>query len=276
MELNWLQSLIYCFISGLTEFFPVSAEAHRKLCIAVFGVSSEESGLVFAVRLGCLAAVLLSTLPLIEKLYRERKFATMSRLRRKHQPDPRSLATLRVLMVAIFPALLGLVALRFFAPVTQYLWLLAIILVINGIALYIPQHFPSGNKDSLNLTTADSLLIGLAGAAGVVPGVSRIGMMSSVAGMRGADRRYSLDICLLICVPILLVLTVIDGFVMLIGGGLTGLVLLRYLCSAMMAFAGAYLSIITMRFLAFKSGFSGFAYYCWGLALTTFILYLVI
>lgn len=276
MELNWLQSLFYGFLSGLTEFLPVSAEAHRCLYLALLGMPAEESGLLLASRLGSLAAVFFCTLPLITKLSREHSAYGAARQRRSRQPDSRSIASLQLLKTAVFPVLLGLVLLRFVAPVSQRLWLLALMMVINGIVLYIPQHLPSGNKDSLSLNTTDALLIGLAGIAGVVPGVSRLGMMSSVAEMRGADRRYSLDMCLVLCLPVLLALSVLDGFAVLTAGGLTFLSILRYLCSAAASFGGAYLSIFTMRSISFKSGYSGFAYYCWGLALSTFILFLMI
>jgi len=276
VELNWLQSLFYGFLSGLTEFFPVSADAHRRLYLALFGLSESESGLLFSARLGCLLAVIFATLPLLNRLDRERRFSAMSRRRTKRQPDTRTMASLHLIKVAIFPVLLGLLAFRLYEPVMDRLWLLALLLTVNGIMLYIPQFLPSGNKDSLNLTTMDALLVGIAGAAGVIPGLSRIGMMTSVSGMRGTDRRYGLDIGLLLCIPVLLVLTVLDAGAWIISGGLTFLSLLRYLCTAAASFGGAYLSIITMRFISFKSGYSGFAYYSWGLALSTFILYLSI
>lgn len=276
MELNWLQSLIYGLLSGFTEFFPVSADAHRRLYLALFGISAEESGLLCAAHLGCLVAVLFATFPMLIKLYRENRISAIPRQSRKQQPDARSVASLRLIRFSFIPILLSLLAMRLVAPVGQHLWLLALILVVNGIVLYIPQHMPSGNKESLHLSSWDALLMGFAGAVGVLPGLSRVGMITSVAGMRGADRRYSLDICLLLCMPVLLVLTVIDTVAFVSAGSVTFLLFLRYLCSAAASFCGAYLSIFTMRFIAFKSGFSGFAYYSWAVALSTFILYLTI
>ena len=49
-----------------------------------------------------------------------------------------------------------------------------------------------------------------------------------------------------------------------------------YILAGIAAFLGAYLSVILMRFLAVKIGFSGFSYYCWGAALFVFVLYLTI
>ena len=38
MDLNWLQSIIYGFVSGLMDILPVSAQAHRALLLKLFGV----------------------------------------------------------------------------------------------------------------------------------------------------------------------------------------------------------------------------------------------
>ena len=54
---------------------------------------------------------------------------------------------------------------------------------------------------------------------------------------------------------------------------------ISFLCcitAALMSFIGAYLGICMIRFIAVRVGYSGFAYYSWGLALLTFILYLTI
>ena len=42
------------------------------------------------------------------------------------------------------------------------------------------------------------------------------------------------------------------------------------------SYGGAYLAILTLRFLSVNLGFSGFAYYSWGAALLIFILYMSI
>ena len=51
--------------------------------------------------------------------------------------------------------------------------------------------------------------------------------------------------------------------------------ILGYFLAAGFAYLGGYLSISLMKFLAVKVGFSTFCYYSWGMALFTFILYLI-
>ena len=40
MDLNWLQSLLFGLVSGLTDILPVSAQAHRMLMLKFFGVKN--------------------------------------------------------------------------------------------------------------------------------------------------------------------------------------------------------------------------------------------
>ena len=274
MELNWLQSLFYGLVCGISEFFPVSSETHRRLYLTLFGATAEEPGLAFAARFGCLAALIVALFPLIMRLYRDSQLSMQPKS--KHRPDPASLATFGILKVAILPVMLALLATGLANNLTAKPWVLAIVTALAGVVLYIPRHLQTGNKNALNFTFWDSLLMGLSGALGVIPGVSRMGMMLSVTQMRSADRRFAVDLCLLVCIPVLLVLCAISGIAAIAAGGVGFIDFLRHICTAAAAFGGAYLGIFTMRFIAFKSDHTGFAFYSWGLALATFIIYLAI
>lgn len=276
MELSWLGSLIYGLISGLAEFLPVSSEAHRALLLRLTG-TADEAGLRLAVHIGAFLALMIFCAPMLSRLKRERKIAAVPKKHRRRQPDIRSLLDIRVLRTAGIALLVTFLAYPFVGNLYERLWVLAIFLAINGIVLYVPQFLPGANKDSQSLSSLDALLIGLAGGGGVIPGISRVGASVSAGLIRGADRRYALDIGLLLSIPALIVLTLIDcGGLFSGGGGITAFAVARYLTAAVGSFAGAYCGVSILRFLAVRVGFSGFAYYCWGAALFSFVLYLTI
>ena len=54
------------------------------------------------------------------------------------------------------------------------------------------------------------------------------------------------------------------------------MVFVSYIAAAALAFAAAMLAIKLLRRLAAEKGYGIFAYYCWGLALFTFALNLVV
>lgn len=276
MQPNWLESLIYGLISGLSEFLPVSSEAHRALFLRLTG-TVDEARLRLAVHIGAFLSLLIFCTPVLSRLRRERKIAAVPKKHRRRQPDIRSLLDIRVLRTAGIALLVAFLAYPIVGRLYERLWVLAIFLAINGMLLYVPQFLPGANKDSQSLSSLDAVLIGLAGGAGVIPGISRVGASVSVGLTRGADRRYALDTGLLLSIPALIVLALIDcGGLFAGAGGITAFSVARYFTAAVGSFAGSYCAVSILRFLAVRAGFSGFAYYCWGAALFSFVLYLTI
>jgi undecaprenyl-diphosphatase len=276
MELSWFESFIYGIVSGLSEFLPISAQAHRALYLRIVGAS--DYGLLrFMTHMGALLGLLVTCWPMIAKLNRERQIAAVNKKRRKRAPDTRSLTDIRFLRIAIVAIIVVFIIYPIVYNLHERLWILAGLLIVNGIILYIPQFLPSANKDSRSLTMVDSMLVGLGGGLGVIPGFSRIGYTTSVAMMRGAEKRYAMDTALLLSIPALAVLLIIDFFaIFTTTAGLTFIAILSCITAGITSFFSACLGIYIMRFLAVRAGFSGFAYYSWGLSLFSFILYLII
>lgn len=277
MDWNWIHSLFYGLISGFTEFLPISPDAHRHLFAELTGVGQGHLPHRLFSHIGGLLALLLVCKPQIDKLLRERRIATLPVKRRKRQPDVKSLAEIRFLRTAGWMLLLSIPGFVMISRFGQPLWLVAVLLLLNGVILYVPQFLPGGNKEALSLSAADSLLTGVAGALGRFPGISGIGTAMSALKIRGADWQYALQMCLLLSVPAFLIAMGCDVYGMVLAGaGISFGYILHYLLTTLSAFAGAYFGIIFMRFLAVKAGFSGFAYYCWGMALFSIFLYLMI
>ena len=269
--LNWLESLLYGLLSGFAEFLPISSEAHRTLFLKLVG-AGDDPVFRLAVHLGALLAVIICSATYISKLNRERRIAAIPKRKRKRQPDLRTILDLKVLRIATIAILLWFISYPFVWDQGQRLWILSLALVINGIILYVPQHYPSGNKDSLNLSALDSFLVGLLSGLGVFPGVSRLGGAVSAAQLRGADTKFAVDIGVLLYIPAAIALVAFDCYGIFTGGGTFHL--LYFLTAGAASFGGACCGIYLIRFLAVKSGFSGFAFYSWGAALLALMLYL--
>lgn len=277
MELNWLECLIYGLISGFAEFFPISAEGHKTLFLLCLGAPEDPAGLRLVARLGCLAAVVFSCLTLLVRIRREVRLSRIPKKRRKRPLDVRIMGMRRLLTVCAVTFTLGAFAMRFLPNFGNKLLITAIVLAANGVILYLPLHMPLGNKDGGVLTGADGMLIGLGSVASLLPGFSRVGGTISVGLMRGASRQHMLDVALLLSIPALALLSVFDGIELVSAtaqaqsSGILGSVL-----CFLAAFGGSCCSILAMRFMAVKIGFSSFAYYSWGLALLLFSLYLIV
>lgn len=273
--MNWLRTVLYGFLSGLAEFLPVSSQAHQSLAAAVFGLPESAPLRQFLIRVACFAALWMTCSRDLAKLQRDAKLVKIPARRRTRPVDTRSIATIRLLTAAVIPMLIGLLFYQRAQQFVSTLPALCVTLLINGILLFVPQYARSGNKDGRMLSRFDGMLLGLSGALSVFPGVSRMSLLHFTGSMRGADRGYTIQFALLLSIPALIVMLVYD-FIAIFGGieAMSFLVVLTYLISMAAAFYGSKLAINMVQSLAVKTGFSGFAYYCWGMALISLILYL--
>ena len=260
MDLNWLESFLYGLFSGLADILPVSAEAHRILMLKCFGIQSSTELMKLFAHLGVFGAMYFSCRKQIVRIHRARRLARVPKRRRRRPLDTRSLMDFSLLRTLK----------------EKLLWI-AVLLFLNGIILYIPQFFPTSNRDSRMLSRVEGLLVGLGGALGILPGVSAVGSALSVASICGVERSYGLNMALLMNMFIQVGLVVLDVLALIsVGAGtLSFLILVRYLATAAVSFGAALLGVKLMRLLAANNGYALLAVYCWGVALFTFILNLM-
>lgn len=277
MDMNWFESLLYGIVSGFTEFLPISMQAHQSIMLRLMGSDSVPL-LQLLIRIAVFAALIVANKDQLSVLYREMRLAAVHQRRRRRPLDMKSVLEVRLIKTAFYPLLIGFL----FYPLTSQwhgrLNIVAILLLLNGIILFVPQFFPTGNKDSRSVSRLDGVLLGMCAGLGVLPGVSRIAAGTTISALIGTDRKQAFHWCLLLSIPAFCFLIGFDVQSIIVSGA--GIVsfgdFLQCAFSAAAAYFGAYAAIFTMRFIAVNSGFSGFAYYCWGAALFTFVLFLTI
>lgn len=277
MELGWIQSGLYGFLAGLAEVLPVSARAHELLLLKFLGVQGNLDLLNLMCHLGVIAGLYFCSQSQIVRINRARALARVPKRRRKRPLDTKSLMDWSMLKTMLLPAIAGLLLYRYTRPLEEKSALLSVFLLLNGLILYIPQFFPSSNRDSRNLTRVEGALMGLGGTAAVLPGVSAIGASMSIGSICGVERSYGLTMAMLMDMGLLMGFVVYDVLGLATGGleGLTFLMVVQCLAGAGAAFGGTLLGVKVLRFLAQDYGFGVFGLYSFGLALFTFILNLL-
>lgn len=273
--MNIIESLIYGLISGLTEFLPVSSFGHQSVLKKLFGAVGTEPIRDIFIHIAVLLAIIVSCGTYIEKLRRNKNAGRRGR-RGKHI-DSSAAYDLRIIKSAAIPMLLIMLLRGFVVGLSDNLALVALFFVLNGFFIYIPEHLPQSNKDASQMSALDSLLLGLCGALSVLPGFSRVGCSLSLAVARGADRSTALNWVLIISLPAVALLLIFDFInIFSVGiGVITFQIFVGYILSAIAAFAAACCGIYIMRFITLRSDISLFGYYCWGVAMLSFILYLM-
>ena len=277
MELSLLESCIYGLLNGLLDILPVSGQAHSLLLLKFFGVKASSDVMELLIHLAVFAALYSGTRKHWVRMQRARALARIPQRKRKRPLDVRSMMDWSLLKTMLVPALIGVFLRQFTEGVGAKLSLIALFLFLNGVIVYAPQFFPTGNRDSRTLSRVEGLLMGLGGMISAVPGLSAMGAATAIGSVCGVERTYGLDMALMMNMGIVAGSMVYDvlGIVANGFGGFSLGIVLAYVISAACAYGGAVLGIRWMRRQAQGRGYAGFGVYCWGMALFTFILNLI-
>ena len=278
MELNWLQSILFGLVSGAADIIPVSGQAHRLLLLKFFGVNQLPNLLGLLLHLSVAAALYLSSQGQFVRMNRARALARIPKKKRKRPLDTRSMMDWSLIKTMLVPTVIGVLLNSRVRGWSVNMFLIAGMLFVNGLILYIPQFLPTSNRDSRTLTRLEGVLMGLGAGASVLPGISTVGIMVSIASVCGIERLYGLNMTFIVKLFFLIGLMVYDVLAIITDGlgGLTVMLLAQYLFTGLLSFGASMFAIRLLRRLAPEHGFHTFGVYCWGLALFTFILNLVV
>lgn len=275
--MDFFESLTYGVVSGLTEIFPVSSQANQMVMRHLFGIPQKEPIRDMLVHIAILAAIFLACRGMFTKIKREQVLAYRMRRNPSQVRALKGVYDIRLVRTALPIMVIGMFAGLFFNDFYDHRPLFALVLLINGALTLIPTYMHQGNKGARMMTRGDSMAIGFAAACSAIPGISRNGAIMFMTLIRKADKHNGVTWALLLSVPAMVILILLDFIAIFTVGvsSVTIAVLGGYLISMIGAFSGAYLAVNTVKMLVMRSDYSVFAYYDFGLALLTFVLYLI-
>ncbi len=187
-------------IQGITEFLPISSSGHLALWPLLTGRPDQGPAMDAAVHVGTLVAVCWFFRAEVGQLFvgtghiLTGRFAT---------PAARlawlmALATLPAIMVGLGIKLIdGQDAMRTIEVIG---WTT----LIGGVLLGISDRIATRRGAAESWTLADAILMGLAQAVALIPGVSRSGITMTMARFLGFDRVEAARLALLMAVPVIL------------------------------------------------------------------------
>ena len=277
MDLNWLECLFLGLISGFADMLPVSAQAHKAVFLKIFGATGEPLLLRLAVHLAIFGSLFFCCHTHIRKFMRQLRLARIPRKKRKRPLDSRTIAEFKVLRMMVIPIILSFFLYSKTEGWGNRLNLTAIFLLLNGVILYLPRLMPTGNKDALSLSALDGLLMGLGGGLAVLPGVSSVGAMLSVASVCGSERQTALNLSYLAHLVLTLGLIARDILAVFNSDVVFSIPVLGCcIAAAAAAGVGTYFGVRLMRLLANHIGYSMFFLYSFGAGIFSFIIYLMV
>ena len=276
--MSYLSAVILGLVQGVAEFLPISSSGHLSIFQIFFQLADVEHDHMFfdvLLHLGTLVAVFVAYRKDIAELLRE--FFSMVHLRRLpagQKPDVPARRMILMIIIATLPLFLVLPIKDHVESLYKNTFFIAFALFLTGALLFISDRMPRGSKNASNATMLDALLVGLAQAVAVVPGLSRSGTTISAGMARGFDRTYAVKFSFLLSIPAVLganLLSIVDA----VQAGIDTSLLPVYLVGVLVAMVSGYAAISLLRYIARKGRFGGFAYYCWGAGLVTLILSLI-
>ncbi len=173
--MNWFEAIVLGLIQGLTEFMPVSSSGHLEIAKFLFGVNPESS---FYFTIAVHGATVLSTLVVFWK-----EIVSLFAGTFKFKMNEETSYGLKII-ISMIPV--GITGLLLKDPIESLfngnMVFIGLMLMITS-ALLAGAHFIK--KRDRNINYLDALIIGIAQAIAVIPGISRSGATISTGLMIG-------------------------------------------------------------------------------------------
>lgn len=194
--MSFLEAIVLGIVQGLTEFLPVSSSGHLELGKALMGDHSlPQESMLFTVIVHFATA--LSTLV----VYR-RDVLDIGKGLVQFRRNDETLFALKILLSMIPAALVGvLLADEIEMLFNKQILLVGLMLIVTGILLIIADRARQTNR---NVTFTQALIVGIAQAIAILPGISRSGATISTSVLLGIDRTHAARFSFLMVVPLIL------------------------------------------------------------------------
>ena len=244
-----IEAIILGIIQGLTEFLPVSSSGHLELGKALLGDTSlpQESMMITIV---LHFATALSTLV----IYRKEVGRIVAGLFKFQNNDELQFSA-KIILSMIPAAVIGVC----FNDELEQLFdkqilLVGVMLWLTGLLLFVADRAKNTEKD---VSIGHAIIIGIAQAIAILPGISRSGATISTSVLLGIDRGKAASFSFLMVVPLILgkiakdimdgALTASDEHITVLAAGfatafITGLIACKWMISLVRSAQLSYFS----------------------------------
>src|SRR5687768_10244650 len=185
-------------LQGLTEFLPISSSAHLAIVPQVLGWGDPGAAFTAVIQIGTELAVL---------LYFWRDIWTIGSgwLRGVFSADARREREWRMgwfIIVGSMPiVLLGIALKDVIESDFRSLWLIGCTLIVFGVVLGLADRIGAESRQIDDLRWSHAILLGLAQALALIPGVSRSGATISMGRILGYERAAATRYAFLLAIP---------------------------------------------------------------------------
>lgn len=252
-----LDTIIWGLVQGLTEFLPVSSSGH----LVVVPAFLNELGIDIGQPSLAVSAVLhLGTLAAVMGYYR-RDIARVVRFR----TDAEGRKIVMLVGIGTIPALIGLPLEsrleEFQATVSNVGWTL----MATGAILLVGQRLATGTRDMADGKARDAVVVGVAQALALIPGISRSGITISAGNGRGFEPFQAARYAFLLGIPAIAGAGLTQIPEVIDAGGFGIELIVGLVVAAISGYAAIAVLLSAIR----RIGLNPFAFYCLAAGLLT-------
>lgn len=245
-----IEAIFLGIVQGFTEWLPVSSSGHLVIMQQVFGI---EASLLFDVMLH------LGTIVAVVAFFRKEIFRALNAIMR-WDIYAGGRTVVYIILGTIPVAVFGFFFYDMIAATFSRLYDVGMLMMLMGFVLY-NTRFVGGER---KLGVKDALLVGIAQAVALFPGISRSGTTISMALVRKVRKEQAFAFSFMLAIPAIIGASALEIYrtgltnyaitpAMLVGFGVAAVV--------------GYVSLDILKQFVMKKKFYKFAFYCWAVGI---------
>ena len=267
-------AIICGIIQGAAEFLPISSSGHLAIFQNIFGAKNIETDyMAFSVllHLGTLAAVFVifrkDIVKLIKAFFTMLKKVFTGKFKLEYYTVEER--TVIMLLIATLPLVIAALVSDYVEIISSYTWAVGLILIINGLILFVSDKMETGKTKPGSVTPKNALIIGICQMCAVLPGLSRSGSTITGGLTQGFDRRFAVKFSFLLSIPAILGANIkeLPTLAHIPSGDVAA-----YIIGTVVAFIAGIAAMKLLLYISKHSNFRIFSYYCFAVGAITFIL----
>jgi undecaprenyl-diphosphatase len=196
--IDLLKAVVLGVIQGLTEFLPISSSAHLRIFPELFGWGDPGAAFTAVIQIGTELAVLIY---FRKDIWRIGSAWVRSLFKAEYRGTIDARMGWFIIIGSLPIVVLGVLLKDVIERDFRNLWITGTTLIVMGVVLGIADRIGRTDRSLGKLTLKDAVLMGIAQALALVPGVSRSGATISVGRFLGFDREAATRFAFLLAIP---------------------------------------------------------------------------
>ncbi len=266
-----LEGVVLGVVQGLTEFLPVSSSGHLVI-VQSFIEGFHQPGVLFDVMLhfGTLLAVLFFFRNEVSDILRS---LLPGSWRGSNDGDDLISARRKMaVLIVVGTGITGGVGFLFEENIHSLFTsvdVVAVMLVITGLLLYLSDRKGRGDRKDTDLNLVDAVIIGIAQACALIPGISRSGATITFGIFRGLTGETAARFSFLLSIPAIIGAALFESRYL---GSASTDEMWVYVIGMIVAAVTGFFTLKLLFVIVKRRKLSIFAYYCWIVGISTLLI----